>query len=688
MDESGNVDFIEINEGIWQNEDSNEYFVVPNNSSQPDLLINGTENIDQYSSSQVEEEEASFVFIDSDQEELNTNDLSKHNLVLKEVITDQGQIIQKYFCQECSLEYHDINEFLIQHPGVELLSEHPEDDVQELNEETIEGDTMYNDDRGTHKLWDLVEDIVEDENEEISPVEESRHQDVNSQDNILKKSNPKEETYVEQYFCYECGGIFDDIQKAEDHRCGMLVVPASDGTELQEETAVNDLTCSYCKLICSSYDALLNHMTTCVLNVTVPLKTTPAEFHCDSCGKVFHNKGTFRNHVRMHRNRNIDTAEGPVKCEICNTVFETSKNLKLHMKMHNERSLKSIQEALPVGALAEYNELNQFFCEICNKSFDQKLLVIHRNMHQNVEEYNCSKCNKQFDDRVNYEMHLQMHKETTATSIKKPIASNVNTFNGHKKHACQYCGKEFQRPYEKVKHERIHTGEKPFNCEVCGKSFRVSYSLTLHLRTHTDIRPYVCAICNKRFKQQSVYAHHLKTHSTERQYKCEECGKSFRTSVQLCSHRNSHNKPFSCNECNRSFVSMYAVRIHMQTHNESENLKNGCYLCGARYSRIFALRLHIKEQHGIDVKPAQLDDIQNRNGKTAKTNEKPQVDEFEEYGHEEEEENDKISRLEMDSEERDDDLDETMAATKTILENKEIVVDNFHAEEIITDWLK
>lgn len=37
------------------------------------------------------------------------------------------------------------------------------------------------------------------------------------------------------------------------------------------------------------------------------------------------------------------------------------------MKMHDERSLKSIQEALPAGAQTEYNEQNQFYCEICNK---------------------------------------------------------------------------------------------------------------------------------------------------------------------------------------------------------------------------------------------------------------------------------------------------------------------------------
>lgn len=116
-------------------------------------------------------------------------------------------------------------------------------------------------------------------------------------------------------------------------------------------------------------------------------------------------------------------------------------------------------------------------------------------MHQNVEEFNCGICNKQFENMPSYEMHMQLHAEKSHEPRGKTKAER----SGVKlPFPCQYCGREFARPHEKVKHERIHTGEKPYECEVCGKTFRVSYSLTLHLRSHTDIRPYVCATCNKR----------------------------------------------------------------------------------------------------------------------------------------------------------------------------------------------
>lgn len=121
-------------------------------------------------------------------------------------------------------------------------------------------------------------------------------------------------------------------------------------------------------------------------------------------------------------------------------------------------------------------------------------------MHQKVDEaISCKICNRKFEDSVTYQMHLKIHeKPRTVDAMKKSSARSNGSSDKERGFACQFCERVFARPYEKVKHERVHTGEKPYACEVCGKTFRVSYSLTLHLRTHTDIRPYVCTVCNKR----------------------------------------------------------------------------------------------------------------------------------------------------------------------------------------------
>ncbi|XP_037815578.1 zinc finger and SCAN domain-containing protein 2 [Lucilia sericata] len=641
------------------------------------------------------------------------DDLSKHNLILRETIDENGQLVEGYYCQQCNLAFNTIEDFLNYHPYIELLSENPEEQEEQQQDiiSTISGD----------KLWDLVENLEETEDnadniEEIIEMKPNCIQEENAVSNAL------EELDKERYFCYDCQQVFTDLTTAENHDC-----------------------CSHQEH--NSLDLIESNSTLLVENDDQNV------YRCHLCDKDYTSLRSFNNHLRWHKKaedilgHTKTLHDVAVVCEVCNTVFASEKNLKLHMKMHKKQTVKTIQEALPVGAQNEYNELNQFFCEICNKSFDQKLLVIHKNMHQNLEEYNCGKCNKQFENLPSYEIHMQMHVDNI-TNVKKTSTTTVKQINnfivpeevmpstsaqggsvegGKRKHACQYCGKEFQRPYEKVKHERIHTGEKPYECEVCGKTFRVSYSLTLHLRTHTDIRPYVCATCNKRFKQQSVYVHHLKTHVVERGYKCDICGKSFRTSVQLSGHKNIHSKPYNCTECNRPFASLYSVKIHMKTHNKghksNKNLKNRCSICGASYARIFALRFHLKEQHGLDVHPTQLlaatssantnvhkdmdaetailmnaaNEASNQEMHFINADDDNDVGEDNEVDEDNEEEND-VERgfsSQVDHEENIQNpalthnsyLDETEAATQTILNTQEISVDNFPTEEIITDWL-
>ena len=51
-------------------------------------------------------------------------------------------------------------------------------------------------------------------------------------------------------------------------------------------------------------------------------------------------------------------------------------------------------------------------------------------------------------------------------------------------YTCSHCGKLFKTKWNKMTHERIHTGAKPFTCELCGKAFNVKSNLKAHMVTH------------------------------------------------------------------------------------------------------------------------------------------------------------------------------------------------------------
>ncbi|XP_968302.3 zinc finger protein ZFP2 [Tribolium castaneum] len=320
---------------------------------------------------------------------------------------------------------------------------------------------------------------------------------------------------------------------------------------------------------------------------------------CDECDMyVPHLDGVYQPHECKKPSNPLEI----YICEVCNTNFPTFKSLRLHRRMHEP--IKARHADTPANHDEEVRPM--FICKICNKTYDKEYEAVHLESHRPENGFNCDICNRKFHTKSNLEMHIKAHsnnKKFTCSYCKKPFvtydALNEHLLNQCQKraYACQFCGRRFARPHEKVKHERIHTGEKPHVCEICGKAFRVSYCLTLHMRTHSGTRPYQCTHCGKRFKSHSVYNHHLLTHSDVRAYQCPYCPKAFKTGVQLAGHKNSHTKPFTCTECNRPFASLYSVRAHMESHKTNNNLKYECWMCGALYSRAFALKDHLKQQH-------------------------------------------------------------------------------------------
>ncbi|KAF0304877.1 Netrin-A [Amphibalanus amphitrite] len=101
---------------------------------------------------------------------------------------------------------------------------------------------------------------------------------------------------------------------------------------------------------------------------------------------------------------------------------------------------------------------------------------------------------------------------------------------------------------------REHGVEQPWRCEAegCTKSFRSSAALEVHSVQHTGERPFSCQQCGKRF----VTKHRLKAH--------------FRTHMFI----HSEKKPFECRVCGLGFVRRSQLRAHMQALGHGEGVSD------------------------------------------------------------------------------------------------------------------
>ncbi|KAI5642098.1 hypothetical protein NE865_05790 [Phthorimaea operculella] len=308
-------------------------------------------------------------------------------------------------------------------------------------------------------------------------------------------------------------------------------------------------------------------------------------YSCTHCSVSYENSKSLSAHMKVHKAKPpsaVVKTPSQFECDLCNTVFPTNKSLKLHTRMHDPIKRRKIE---PPVETADGQEVSgdKFLCSICNRLIPIDYRAVHQKAHKGGTGLNCAICNKEFFSQEYLEMHMTVHLNEKTLESKKDSSSLP--------YSCLYCERRFSRPHEKVKHERIHTGERPHSCEICGKSFRVSYCLTLHMRTHTGARPYSCKHCGKRFKAHSVYNHHLLTHSEVRAYKCPYCPKAFKTSVQLAGHKNSHTKPFSCQQCNRcSYLKLPVPNEVFGAASEHKDL----HICGPTQLTLAFISLRVQ----------------------------------------------------------------------------------------------
>lgn len=294
--------------------------------------------------------------------------------------------------------------------------------------------------------------------------------------------------------CYFCRIDFSTIVELKEHMKSHL--------SKDSKTVIKLYRCTKCEAKFLNMQSLIKHIDSIHPRGAKPL--TKSSFLCETCGKKFSYRCSYRSHVLIHNTQKLH------KCSICEKSFKFINNLNIHMQLHSN--------------------IRPFICEYCGKSFKyKKSLEKHFNSHNEIKKpitHPCSLCSEEFTTELRLKNHLQTH--YNPKRYKCPFESCSMQFNSksglrrHKrrKHVCvknfvcNECGGTFFENNQLVKHKILHDkNAMKYPCDICGRVFFYQKQLREHKNNH-KLRPYLCVHCKICFRDVKYLKFHVaKSHS-------------------------------------------------------------------------------------------------------------------------------------------------------------------------------
>jgi PR domain zinc finger protein 5 len=221
--------------------------------------------------------------------------------------------------------------------------------------------------------------------------------------------------------------------------------------------------CAMCTSTYETFKMLKQHMNQHYGNYT-----------CDKCGAPFATKRSLAAHASTHQ-------EGSFKCDYCDKICP-SRPKKLYHEKTKHLGARNISNCPycdePFRSYYQrnqhlvkvHNSEAQYKCNVCNKGYILKSLLMYHIKKNHLMERNCqcTECGFRFFSKKALKAHMVKH-------------------TGERKYPCEVCHKSYARKYTLREHMRIHNNDRRFKCEICGMSFVQKCSLKSHLLSNHGV---------------------------------------------------------------------------------------------------------------------------------------------------------------------------------------------------------
>jgi len=385
--------------------------------------------------------------------------------------------------------------------------------------------------------------------------------------------------------------------KAEEPAEYLLIIPPKEEPKepenadqaTTEPTASEDREwkCDHfdCDFVAKTKQYLLRHQGT---------HTKP--FECKDCDKRFGTKEHLKNHRLVHH-------ENPnaFQCKVCNKNLANKNSLKRHLETHEENPAKSFKclkcqktfrfkQNWKLHWQNKHSEFKPFACDLCPKKFAIiRQICDHVENHKTEKKFKCEVCSRSFAHKNNFNVHMERHAGL--------------------KFKCDLCDCEFSTKQRLKRHKSyMHSNSnQTLKCDKCNYVAKHPKLMISHQDVHkewTEADAVECPKCKKKIRnKKSLWSHIRQVHS-ELQFKCDrfDCSYFGKTNADMKQHKESHEKKFKCNICEKLFSHKSELTQHnLIKHEDPDRFK--CHVCDKRLSDNISLRNHLQTHEENVAKP-------------------------------------------------------------------------------------